>query len=251
MPRLDCRYQSLSQHAWELCRFPTLLARYGSTALSAIVALTSTPTRTKQPQPADLVPPSTNYYVRTPPIPPQVAGSASGTPLRCAKQWYRTCTAFCAFLISMPLPAQAYATTRRGQTFHQAHILVPKQPACQNTPFCALESSRTMQAPVALAGQDIHHTCAFSRSAYARCGLQARRMPCLCFAATDPQASIQLPPQLHCGQQAGNDLHAAAFPYYRQWSTRPLHSRAAVLPSVVLEVMLTRNKRTQQNTKRL
>ena len=166
MPRLDCRYQSLSQHAWELCRFPTLLARYSSTALSAIVALTSTPTHTKQPQPADLVPPSTGYYVRTPPIPPQVASSVSGTPPP-ANCKTKTMVPHLHSVQRVPdLHAVAgaghYATTRAGQTFHQAHILVPKQPACQNTPFCALELSQVqMQAPGPLAGQISSYLRAF------------------------------------------------------------------------------------------
>jgi hypothetical protein len=139
-------------------------------------------------------------------------------------------------------PTPPRAAARR---FIKRTSLSLNNPHARTRHRCALESSRTMQAPVALAGRTGHHTCAFSRSAYARCGLQARRMPCLCFAATDPQVDTGQP-QLHCGQQAGNDLHAAAFPCYRQWPTGPLHSRAAVLPSFVLEVMLTRNKRSNK-----
>ena len=169
MPRLDCRYQSISQHAWELCRFPTLLARYSSTALSAIVALTSTPTHTKQPQPADLVPPSTGYYVRTPPIPPQVAGSASGTPnTRIAqrrKQWYRSCTAFCAFLISMPLPAQDLRHhAPPARRFIKRTSLSPNNPHARTRhsarwsfPKCRCRHPDRWQAR-------FHHICALSSS---------------------------------------------------------------------------------------
>lgn len=90
-----------------------------------------------------------------------------------------------------------YATTRAGQTFHQAHILVPKQPACQNTPFCALElelSQVQMQAPGPVGRPDFIMFARFPFLMDARCSLQARRMPCLCFAATNPQANIDPPP---------------------------------------------------------
>lgn len=148
VPRLNCRYQSLSRQL-EIVSFPDFLRRY-RTALSANVALTSTTTRTKPPQAADPVPPANTTTYELLRIPPRVAGSVSGHHKQPAAQirWYRTCTAFCAFLISMPVPAQANATTRRGQTFHQAHILVPKRPACQNTHLARWGSSKAaMQAP--------------------------------------------------------------------------------------------------------
>ena len=73
-------------NSWKLYRFPIFLRRYRTT-LSAIVALTSTPTRTKPPQAADLVPPSSTTTYELLRIPPQVAGSVSGhhKPTRRAK----------------------------------------------------------------------------------------------------------------------------------------------------------------------
>jgi hypothetical protein len=185
---------------------PDFLARY-STVLSAIVALTSTPTRTKQPQAADLVPPSTDYYVRTPPIPPQVAGSASGTPTPALRK-DKTMVPHLHSVLRVP-DLHAVAAARRfikrtSLSLNNPHART-RHPARWRAP-----SSDAMQAPgikdrttsVALAERR-YHTCAFSCSAYARCSLQARRMPCLCFAATDPQASIRPPPQLHCGLHCG------------------------------------------------
>lgn len=211
VPRLDCRYRSLSQQL-EIVSFPDFSSRY-RTALSAIVALTSTPTRTKPPQAADLVPPSSTTTYELLRIPPQVAGSVSGhhKPIRRAK----TMVPHLHSVLRVPdLHAGAGAGQRHhapGQTFHQAHILVPKQPACQNTPSCALgelqsSDAGTRRAESALPWQTQDIILArFPLSAYARCSLQARRMPCLCLAATDPQANREPPPTvplralLRCG----------------------------------------------------
>ena len=180
VPRLDCRYRSLSQQL-EIVSFPDFSSRY-RTALSAIVALTSTPTRTKPPQAADLVPPSstTTYELLRSRLRMQVQHQAHHKPA--AKQWYRTCTAFCAFLISMPVPAQANATTRPARRFIKRTSLSPNNPHARTRHLARwgeLQSSdagtrraESSTSLVALADAG-HHTCALSLSAYARCSLPA------------------------------------------------------------------------------
>ena len=182
VPRLDCRYQSLSRQPGN-CVVSRLSSRY-RTALSAIVALTSTPTRTKQPQAADLVPHfTTTYELLRSRLRLQVQYRDTISTRR------KTMVPHLHSVLRVPdLHAGAGAGQRHhapGQTFHQAHILVPKQPACQNTPSARWALQAAMQAPgrkrmSCCLGKRRHHTCALSLSAYARCSLQARRMPCLC-----------------------------------------------------------------------
>jgi len=241
VPRLDCRYRSLSQQL-EIVSFPDFSSRY-RTALSAIVALTSTPTRTKPPQAADLVPPSSTTTYELLRIPPQVAGSVSGhhKPTRRAK----TMVPHLHSVLRVPdLHAGAGAGQRHhapGQTFHQAHILVPIQPACQNTPSCALGRAPKQRCRHPEGGkQHVSRCLGRRRTSYLRAfpfcvrSMQPARKHEGCRVSASlpriPRQTESRHQQLHCGLfcAAGYDLHAAAFSLSPQWAGPCTDIRAVV-----------------------
>jgi len=99
VPRLDCRYRSLSRRTGNA--FASDFSRY-NTALPAIVVLTSTPTRTKPPRQL------TWYHAAS----TNSSDTASGcrfsirTPTSTAKTMVPGLHSVCAFLISMPCRTQ-------------------------------------------------------------------------------------------------------------------------------------------------
>ena len=234
------------------------LSRYciDGTAVSAIVALTSTPTRTKPPQAADLVPPFTiYYYVRTPSIPPQVAGSASGTPHSKAAR-RKTMVPHLHSVLRVP---DLHAVAGAGLRHHapRPDVSSSAHPCPQTTrmPEHAIFSKERCRHPAvqcsALTAWQMQTSylrlCALSVSAYARCRLLARRMPCLCELPRIPRQTYNRHHNhsfSHCGLcSAGYYLHAACCSLFVIAYDGPLH-RAAV----PLSLGLAKSEQDQHQT---
>jgi hypothetical protein len=163
-----------------------LLSRYciDGTAVSAIVALTSTPTRTKPPQAADLVPPSL----------PTTTYELLRSRLRLQVQHQDTTSSrktMVPHLHSVLRVPDLHAVAGAGLRHHapRPDVSSSAHPCPQTTrmPEHAIFSKRrhpAVQCTIRCAAWQMQTSylrlCALSVSEYARCRLQARRMPCLC-----------------------------------------------------------------------
>jgi hypothetical protein len=142
VPRLDCRYQSLSRRSTS--SFASDFSRY-STALSTMVALTSTPTRTKPRRQLTWC-----HAASTNP-----SDTASGcrfsirTPQARRKQWFGPAQHLrVPDLHAVPDPARiaAYATTRPSRRFMKRTSLSLNNPHARTRHPRAAEV-QMMQAP--------------------------------------------------------------------------------------------------------
>jgi len=171
VPRLDCRYQSLSQRSGN--RFASDNCSRYCIVLSAIVALTSTPTRPKPPQAADLVPHFSTATYELLRIPPQIAGSVLGHPNEaapaCAPKTMEPVlhsVLRVPDLHAVPVPARiAEPTPPRAA----ARRFIKRTSLSLNNPHASTRHPRVGRCRHPLPWRDRHHTCALSLFAYARC----------------------------------------------------------------------------------